>query len=297
MVNGLTSNQPAFRPLRPQSAVARPLAVSPASEPFKVITFNTACGNSKITTNQADFPKLPFYQKIIQGAPDAPILCLQEVGNEQKEAVERLAASGRFRAIYLRTGVDQGNMVLVPQRFVVEAYAGHHFGFAQVKAAVKSLWGWIKGGETPKFGQLVEPRGYQELHLKDTVTGKAFTVINTHLSFQQGMQEPQAKRVFDAAHEAAKHGGVIVAGDLNVPTADTNSEPRYLPVRDMYRDFLDVGPSGKPPGKTNIDYVLVKGFKGVDSKWYTGDSLSLPGSPNAKTVSDHYAEEDTLAFE
>lgn len=297
MVIGTPSSLPAVRPVRPPSPGVKPLAAAPApAETFKVITFNTACGNSKITTNQADFPKLPFYRKIIQGAPDAPILCLQEVGNAQKAEVEKLAANGQFRVHYQRTGVDQGNMVLIPKRFEVQDYDGQHFGMAQVQAAAKSLWGWIKGGKKPNFTQIVEPRGFQELKLKDTVTGKSFTVINTHLSFQAGIQEPQAKRVFAAAHEAAKQGGVIVAGDLNVPTADTSSDPRYAPVRAMYEDFVDVGPKGKPPGKTNIDYVLVKGFTGVDSKWYTGDSLSLPGSPDARTVSDHYAEEDTLAF-
>lgn len=295
MIRGIASSQPV---LRPSGAAPRPrAAAAPAAADFKVITFNTACGNPKIKTDPADFPKLPFYQKIIQGAPDAPILCLQEVANAQKEAVEKLAANGQFRAVYLRTGVDQGNMVLVPKRFEVQAYEDHHFGLAQVKASFESVWGWITGGPKPNFSQLIEPRGYQELHLKDTVTGKAFTLINTHLSFQEGMQEPQARRVFDAAHAAAREGGVIVAGDLNVPTANTSSAPRYAPIRDMYRDFVDVGPSGKPPGSSNIDYVLVKGFRGVDSKWYTGDSLSLPGSPDARTVSDHYAEEDTLAFE
>lgn len=297
MVNGLSPNQPVFRPVRLQSAGAAPRAASPASlEAFKVITFNTAVGNSRIKTDQADFVKLPFYQKVIQGAPDAPILALQEVGNAQMEAVEKLAENGRFRAFYLRTGLDQGNMVLIPGRFEVQAAEDHRFGLAQVKAALKSVWGWLKGGDKPNFSQLVEPRGFQELRLRDTITGKTFTLINTHLSFQEGIQEPQAKQLFAAARAAERHGGVIVAGDLNVPTADTSSDPRYLPVRDLYRDYLDVGPRGKPPGKTNIDYVLVKGFKGLDAKWYTGDSLSLPGSPDAKTVSDHYAEEDTLAF-
>lgn len=298
MVNGVSSSPSPYRPVRPASTGAQPRATSaPPAEALKVITFNTACGNPKITTDQADFPKLPFYQKVLQGAPDAPILCLQEVGNAQKAAVEQLSGNGQFRAVYMRTGVDQGNMVLVPKRFEVLDYDADRFGMAQVTAAFKSVWNWIQGGEKPNLSQLVEPRGFQELRLKDTVTGKTFTVINTHISFQQGLQEPQAKRVFAAAAAAARQGGVIVAGDLNVPTADTNPDPRYHSVRDLYRDYLDVGPKGRPAGKSNIDYVLVKGFQGVDSKWYTGDSLSLPGSPNAQTVSDHYAEEDTIVFE
>ncbi len=297
MLDGVSSRPSLQRPVRPAGTGVAPRPTSSAAaEAFRVITFNTACGNSKITTDQADFPKLPFYQKVLQGAPDAPILCLQEVGNAQKDAVEKLAGNGQFRAVYMRTGVDQGNMVLVPKRFEVLDYDADRFGMAQVTAAVKSVWDWFKGGVKPNVGQLVEPRGFQELRLKDTLTGKSFTVINTHVSYQQGMQEPQARRVFAAANEAAKQGGVIVAGDLNVPTADTNSDPRFDAVRALYRDYLDVGPKGKPPGKTNIDYVLVKGFQGLDSKWYTGDSLSLPGSPNAQTVSDHYAEEDTIVF-
>jgi hypothetical protein len=53
---------------------------------------------------------------------------------------------------------------------------------------------------------------------------------------------------------------------------------------------------GRPPYKSNIDWVLARGFSPVSSKWYTDDSIALPGSPDALHVSDHYAEEDVLRF-
>lgn len=292
--------------LRPVATTTAPSTTVPATSPapaapLKVMTFNTAVGNPKITTNQADFVKLPFYQAVIQGKPDAPILCLQEVGNAQKAAVEKLAKNGNFTVRYMRTQTDQGNMILIPKRFQLEGYDADRFGFTQLQAAAKTVWNWIRGkedGSLSKFTQLIELRGFQEMKLKDTVTGKAFTLFNTHLSFYGPVQLPQAKMLFDAAHEAAKRGPVIVAGDLNARTADTDphTNGKDAQVRAYFKDFIDMGPSGNPPGKTNIDYVLAKGFVAESSKWYTGDSISLPGSPNAHTVSDHYAEENTLRF-
>lgn len=280
----------------PSASASAPSA--PANPPLKVITFNTAVGNPKIKTNQADFPKLPFYQAVINGKPDAPILCLQEVGKAQKEAVEALAKNGNFTVRAMRVGLDQYNMVMIPKRFQMEDYQTERFGIGQIKAAVKSVWSWIRGEDKPNVSQLVEPRGFQEVRLRDTATGKAFTLFNTHISFLEAIQVPQAKKLFEAAHGAASSGPVIVAGDLNARTADTDpgTSGKDAKVRNLFGDFIDMGPSGNPPGKTNIDYVLAKGFTSVDSKWYTGNSVSLPGSPDAKSVSDHYAEENTIRF-
>jgi hypothetical protein len=50
-------------------------------------------------------------------------------------------------------------------------------------------------------------------------------------------------------------------------------------------------------GRPDIDYVLADGFKPVSSRRWTGDSLALPGSPNAETVSDHYAKDALLCFD
>ena len=59
--------------------------------------------------------------------------------------------------------------------------------------------------------------------------------------------------------------------------------------------FRDAG-TAAPPRRANIDYVLVDGFEPVSSRIWTGDSLQLPGSPNAETVSDHYPEDDVLRY-
>ena len=81
----------------------------------------------------------------------------------------------------------------------------------------------------------------------------------------------------------------MLAGDLNVPTRN----PRGLDVEiaATLAQLEDVG-SGEP----RIDYVLADGFTRVSARRWTGDSLSLPGSPNAETVSDHYAEDALLCF-
>ena len=84
----------------------------------------------------------------------------------------------------------------------------------------------------------------------------------------------------------------MLAGDLNVPTR----HPRGLDVeiaRHARAASRDVGGTRKP----RIDYVLADGFTPVSARRWTGDSLSLPGSPNAETVSDHYAEDALLCFE
>jgi hypothetical protein len=57
-----------------------------------------------------------------------------------------------------------------------------------------------------------------------------------------------------------------------------------------------VGTAEPPGGRENIDYVLTAGFEPVSSRLWTGDSLALPGSPNAETVSDHYAEDDVVRY-
>ena len=47
----------------------------------------------------------------------------------------------------------------------------------------------------------------------------------------------------------------------------------------------------------DIDSVLATGFQSVSSEMLSGDKMTLPGHPDAKQVSDHYAEADTLKFD
>lgn len=313
MLNSVRSSAPATKPAPAKPAAAKPApraaaaadAYVPSATDVKVVTFNTAIGNPAIKTDQKDFLTLPFYKKALEGAPDAPILCLQEVGDAQREAVERMAKSGKFTVLGMGVGVGgkQNNMVVIPKRYQVLEQKNESYGFfSQLKAgfvnAAKGLWGWVKGGfkGNPSFTQLVEPRGYQQFKLKDTVTGKTFTLFNTHTSFYDGIRGDHLKQLFAAARAAEKQGPVIVAGDLNTRTAENDTTGAHAADRRIFEGYADMGPKGIPPEKSNIDWVLAKGFESKSSKWYTGESIALPGSPNALAVSDHYAEEDVLAF-
>lgn len=272
------------------------------STDVKVITYNTAVGNSKIKTDQGDFVKAPFYQSVIKGEPGAPILCLQEVGNEQRKALEKLAENGNFTVQAQRVGLNfkGNNLILVPKRYKVEKADNSYFGMEQVKAAGKTILGWFKGEGKPSFNkiwQLVSLRGYQEMQLKDSATGKRFTVFNAHTSYDVALKGVHAERLFDAAREAGKRGAVIVAGDLNTYSAtDPGSKPSDAETRKHFEGFTDMGAPGPAADRHNIDWVLAQGFESVSSKIHTGDDIQLPSAANAALASDHYAEEDVLRF-
>lgn len=302
----------AAQPSRPAAtpAAAKPAATIDQADTYggsdvKVITFNTAVGNPKIKTKQADFLQLPFYQKALQGAPDAAILCLQEVGNAQRDAVLAQAKSGHFTAIPMKVGLRgrQNNMLVIPKRYEVLEQDNRFFAGSHLKSVLQMGWRVLRSGfrDRPNFDQLSqlwEPRGYQEVKLRDTVTGKTFTVFNSHTSYLDELKVGQVHALMAAAREARQQGPVIVAGDLNTRTADTDRNPESFDARarEAFGRFEDMGPAGRPPESSNIDYVLADGFTAVSSKWYTGDAIALPGSPDAQTVSDHYAEEDVLRF-
>lgn len=309
MLNGIQTRGPVTASPRAavQSGGARTAPPALAADSYRpsdvrVVTFNTAIGNPAIKTAQADFLQLPFYRAVLEGQPGAPILALQEVGNAQRAAVEKLAASGNFYVLGERVGLTgrQNNMILIPKRFAVVQAKNHYYRMSHLRGVAKTLWSWAKGGFKGglNLSQLTEPRGYQELRLRDTLTGKAFTVFNSHTSYYDALKVEHNQQLFSAARSAAERGPVIVAGDLNTRTADTDPEVDswHDKSRANYDGFRDMGPQGAPPDKTNIDWVLAKGFSAVSSRWYTGKDVSLPGSPDARTVSDHYAEEDVLRF-
>lgn len=307
----------AARALAP--AAAKSLSVGPAMPPpqvmpldayrgqdpkaFRVITFNTAVGNPAIKTPQADFLKLPFYQELLQGKPEAPVLCLQEVGNAQRAAVERLAAQpgAPFSVVANRVGLNQHDMMLIPKRFQVEKREVHRFLGIQLKALVRTTFNWLfRGGEKPTFTQLIAPRGWVQATVVDRKTGQRLTLIDTHLSYWKELRADQAAKLMAHARAAEALGPVVVAGDLNTRTADTDlpkhAAEGHAATRAQWSGYADAGLPGNPPGKSNIDWVLVKGLKPLASKWHTGEGLSLPGFPTALQVSDHHAEEDLITY-
>src|SRR6266516_958872 len=82
--------------------------------PVRVVTFNAAAGNPRITTDQADFVRLPFYREALDGAPGAPLLALQEVGAAQARALRH----GAGRTLQIRRP-GLGNALVVPPRYAV----------------------------------------------------------------------------------------------------------------------------------------------------------------------------------
>ncbi len=268
--------------------------------PVRVITFNTAAGNSKIKTPQASFPDLPFYQEIIDGDPGAAILCGQEIGTKQLNRLKALSNNGNFQVVATYAHPGQANMILVPKRFEILGHEHKTYGASHFKGLWNALEGWVTGKGTPQWSQLFEPRKYTELRLRDRDSGREFTVFNTHTSYYGPLKVEHNTQLFGAARAARSRGPVIVAGDLNTRAADIDRGDPYesdARVRAQFGDFADMGPPSKNVfPRPNIDWILADGFSATTGRIYTGDSLQLPGSPNAELVSDHYAEDDTLRF-
>jgi len=267
--------------------------------PLRVITFNTAVGNDEIKTNQADFPKLPFYRDVVAGKPDAPILALQEVGPAQVAELKRLAKNGNFSLLLANAKPGQSNALLIPKRYEVVSQRSKALLEGQVKGVADTLWSKLKGDERKiDAGQLVEARMFSEAQLVDRFTGKRFTMFNTHISAFGPLRSEHAKQLFAEVRRAEARGPVVVAGDLNVRTAATTKSADDARIRELFGPLKDMGAANShAPGKrSNIDWVLADGFDAGTTRWYLGDSLQLSGSPDADLVSDHYAEEDVFTF-
>ncbi len=268
--------------------------------PVRVITFNTAVGNSKIKTPQSAFPDLPFYQEIINGDPDAAVLCAQEVGPDQLNKLKKLSKNGNFQVIATYAHPGQANMILVPKRFDVLKVDHTTFTGQHIKGFFNAVVGWFKGKGKPQWSQMFEPRKFTEVQLRDKESGRTFTLMNTHISYYGPLKVEHAEQLLGAANKAAAKGPVILAGDLNTRSADNDAPDPFdsnIRVRQMFGALEDMGPpASEVKPKSNIDWVLASGFTPVASRIYKGEALKLPGFPSADLVSDHFAEEDTLRF-
>ena len=256
----------------------------------RVVTFNTAAGNPRITTPQAAFLDLPFYREALSDASGAPILALQEVGPAQAKALRARAASARARIIQLRRP-GLGDALVIPARYEVLDSARGYYGLSHLVGVADGLVRWARSRRTPNWRQFGELRMWMRARLRDSASGREFTVFNTHLSVEPSLKVAQARALVRRVDAAAAHGPVVLAGDLNVPAAHPRG--RDAEVAAMLAHLRDMG-SAKPAGRPNIDYVLASGFEPVSSRIWTGDSLQLPGSPDADRVSDHYPEDDVL---
>lgn len=285
--------------------------------PVKVVTYNTGSDDASHAP-QGEYTDLPVFQDVIQGKPDAPIISLQEVGPELGKKLEVLAKqTGNFQVVW--TGKNWlpnqlalspftgANLVIVPKRFQLEHAEKHTY-----KGRLSQLWDNFKGWafhHKPANDMLlaVQDRGYETLRLKDTRSGKAFDVINSHVSFYDPTRRREAPQLAEAIRQAEAEGPVIVTGDFNTPTLESARDPNDPGIQAFWKtlapaDLQDMGPTGAA-GASNwhngedIDHVLAHGFTSEAAHMYRGTEMSLPGYPDAQRLSDHYAEGDTLAFD
>ena len=254
----------------------------------RVVTFNAAAGNPRIKTRQADFLQLPFYREALESAEGAPLLALQEVGDEQAAALRRTAAAATGRVLQKRRP-KLGNALVIPDRYEVVAHASGYYVVPQLRGILDGL-----RRRRPDWRQFGELRMWIEARLRDRLAGRELTFLTTHISANGSLKVPQTRAIVKRALAAAARGPVILAGDFNVPVH--NPRGRDVEAAAVLKQLRDVGTAALPPGRENIDYVLTAGFEPVSSRLWIGDSLALPGSPNAETVSDHYAEDDVVRY-
>ena len=253
----------------------------------RVVTFNAAAGNPRIRTRQADFLQLPFYREALAGGEGAPLLALQEVGDEQAAALRRTAAAAGGRVLQKRRP-KLGNALVIPDRYEILARASGYYVVPQLRGILDGL-----RRRKPDWRQFGELRMWIAARLRDRAAGRELTFLTTHISANGSLKVPQTRAIVQRALAAAARGPVILAGDFNVPAR--NPRGRDVEAAALLARLRDVG-TAEPPGRENIDYVLTAGFEPVSSRLWTGDSLALPGSPNAETVSDHYAEDDVVRY-
>jgi endonuclease/exonuclease/phosphatase family metal-dependent hydrolase len=274
-----------------QLPAPRPWSAADPDE-VRVVTFNTAAGNPRITTSQADFVQLPLYREALEGTADAPLLALQEVGPAQARALRREAARGRCRVLQIRRP-GLGNALVIPSRYQLVSWRRRHYGLSHLRGVADGVRAWALHGHKPNWRQFGELRMWIEARLRDRPSGRELTLLTTHLSLEPSLKVHQARVIAARARAAAARGPVILAGDLNVRAGRAGG--RDPEVAELLSWLRDVGTS-VPRGRPNIDYVLAHGFEPVSSRIWMGDSLQLPGSPTAETVSDHYAEDDVVRY-
>ena len=181
-----------------------------------------------------------------------------------------------------------GNALIVPARYDVLGTRRGYYLLSHLRGVVDGLRWWRTERHGPNWRQFGELRMWIKARLRDSLSRRVFTVLTTHLSIEPSLKRRQAHAIV----ERARRGGpVVLAGDLNVPA--TGARGRDVEIAAILARLQDMGSDGRP----DIDYVLADGFTPVSTRRWTGDSLALPGSPNAETVSDHYAKDALLCFE
>lgn len=298
----------ATAPAKPSAAAIDPVEMRAFEQAqatpnaFSIVTYNTGCAD-KSHAKQSLYAQLPMFQRVVNGAADAPIICTQETGPDLADALEALQKKTKNFDLFWMTTTPfrQGNMMIVPKRFTVIAHDEDHYG-GRLAQIVSNLF----DGKKDNWNQTLEHRGYMWVQLVDSQTGKFFTVLDTHISYWSDIRARQATQFRDAIAKASAKGPVIVCGDFNTPTLDTMSGTndaveKFWAVLDPL-GLTDMGPKGADGvsdwgSKKDIDHVLAKGFVSLHTHMYRGSELSLAGYADAQALSDHYPEEDVIAFQ
>lgn len=288
---------------------------SASANDVNVVTFNVAGGASKFKLEEKLIDN-PVFQKVIKGDADAPIVACQEMTPAlAKKLTEAAKKSGNFEVIYPGktwlpkwipiSTLMQGNLLLVPKRYKVEETESKTFAgrAGRFFTALKDFA--FHHGPAKNLLLSLQNRGYVSAELKDTKTGKRFGVLGTHVAYEASQRTATTPELVGAIKKLQAKGPTIVMGDMNVPTleADPNQSQSVKDFWNAMPDNLkDMGPTGKDRGTfwgndKDIDVVQANGFERVSSEVLKGDKMTLPGRPDAKQVSDHYAEADTIRFE
>lgn len=300
------------------STTANPAATSsadtfsPAPDAVDVVTFNVAGGASGFELED-QLTAAPVFQKVINGDPDAPIIACQETTPALAKKLIEESKNGNFKVIYpgeawvpkwVPTSVlMQGNMLLVPKRYQVEKSEAHTFK-GRAEKFLGALDGFLFHHESANDMLLaLQNRGYISAELKDTETGKRFDVVATHVAYKDDIRRDETPQLVDAIQKDEAQAPTIVMGDFNLQRLEADPHPSQGVV-DFWKafdplDLEDMGPTGKDRGSfwkngKDIDMVLAKGFESVSHHMMTGSEMTVPGYPDAKKVSDHYAEADSL---
>lgn len=281
-----------------------------------VVSFNVAGGNSHFK-REAALVDTPLFQKLIKGDADAPVVACQETTPALAKKLIEESKNGNFQVIYPGQSwmpkwvpvstLMQGNMLLVPKRYQVQKSEAHTFS-GRAGKFFEALKGFIFHHAPAKdMLMALQDRGYVKATLKDTKTGKTFNVVGTHIAYDDKIRRMEAPQLRDVMKQAESEAPTVLMGDFNTPTLAHNPHPNQG-VTDFWKEvgqvpMQDLGPDGKESvsfwgNGSDIDSVLgTKGVEKVSGEMLTGDKMTLPGHPDAKYVSDHYAESDTIRIE
>lgn len=249
---------------------------------LRVITFNCAGGNPAYRPDPGTLSSLPFYRDVLRGAPDAPVLSLQEVTREHMAALRDHAEGGPFTLLH-RSRPGQGNALLIPARYTVLDRATGYYTGPQLRAFAAAAWQAIRRpGTALNVRQYLEARMWLRARVRDLESGRELTVLATHLSPELPLRIAQARALGALVHDAAATGPVLLAADLNARTTKANAEvfEALAPLRDVARAARTDRPM--------IDWILGSGLEPV-----AGRALN---DADAGKVSDHYALEARVRF-